>query len=147
MTGAAVSPPPGFDPRKAGELRDSAGDIDPQRSLSTRDWDPDNPVFDQDVISDLRDQLGSLRAGIIAQRDNLDGLGPEGLVSDGNVAIPERWAETRGSPAYYLRVAEGYVSAAIQGTVCRKAHPPSSRSEHPPPAGRWCCEHQSPHCE
>jgi hypothetical protein len=121
---------------------------EPERAyaLLTDSWDPKNEALDPGKVASMVQEVALMHDRVRHLRTDLESQ-PNALLRSGiTVEIPDEWVESRGSPAYYLRAAEGYLAAAWRGTVCRDEHPPSVRAERPPPPDRWCCSHHPPHC-
>ncbi|MFI9234880.1 hypothetical protein [Streptomyces sp. NPDC053079] len=111
--------------------------------LSSEIWEPNNealisPVVDS-VSADLHDVLKKLE-GVES------GISAGSLVKSGfEGAVPDGWIGTRGSPAFYVRAAIGYLRIAAEGGMCYKEIPESPYQRMPDEV-TWCCGHKKPHC-
>jgi len=144
MSAAAQQPQP-----KKKKGAEQGGQSQHKYALSTSAWDPGFPAFDHDQVDAISRAILQLSEHAASVRSQLEARGQTLDIVDASqiVDVPDNWAQSKGSPVHYLRVAEGYLSAAALGTVCRMEHPPVVRSESPPPANRWCCTHTPPHCQ
>lgn len=118
-----------------------------RRTVSLSMWEPEAAEFDPHVVSVLQEQisgvlhvLDGIRVDLVAQGSGL------GVVSE-DVDLPPTWADSPGSPLYYVDGAASFLVAAMSGNVCRAQHPPAPKSHQPPPGDRWCCGHEpEQHC-
>jgi hypothetical protein len=116
-------------------------------SLSVTDWDPSSSAFSEAAVAAVRNRAEATLGDLAEQRQDLEAAGPDlGLtLKEVSVPVPADWSNTPGSPAYYLRMAEGYLRAAASGTICRDEFPESSFTNVPPPPDKWICAHRPPH--
>ena len=120
---------------------------EPRLALSAAHWDPASPGLSERAVAVARERIETVLADLSEERASMEARGADlGLARhDAPVAVPPEWAASPGSPTYYLRVAEGYMRAAVEGTVCRDDFPESYFANVPPPADNWLCGHTPPH--
>lgn len=116
-------------------------------SLSQTSWDPRSPLihpgFVKELQSSINGLLGQLNERILETRRTMSRDG-EVVNREHSEIMPEGWAESPGSPLYYMEAAAGYLKTAAEGNVCWNGFPKSEYRQMP--GNQWCCDHNPRHC-